>query len=326
MSTLHPLEELLQKRIVVIDGAMGTTLQGFKLTEADFAASGSRIITRISRATAMCSASRVPMSSPESTAVFRGRRRHRRDEYLQRPGHFESDYDLEALRRRHQHRERAARLKACDEFMAANPGRNVSWPARWGRRPAPLPFRAMRTIPARAASPIQLVAAYKQQAFGLIEGGVDTLLVETIFDTLNAKAAIFAIEEAFEQIGRRLPIQISVTIFDSGRTLNAQTLEAFWISVAHAKPLSVGINCALGPEQMRPFVEELLQGRDVLFQCYPNAGLPDPLSPTGFPKLPEDMGPLEHRRRLLRHDARAHIAASRRRSARRPPRRARDKR
>ena len=143
---------------------------------------------------------------------------------------------------------------------------------------------------ARGVTYVQLVAAYKQQALGLMKGGCDTLLVETIFDTLNAKAALFAIEEAFEQIGRRIPVQISVTIFDSGRTLNAQTLPAFWLTVAHAKPLSVGLNCALGPEQMRPFVEELSGVATCYFSCYPNAGLPDPLSPTGFPLLPEDMG------------------------------------
>jgi 5-methyltetrahydrofolate--homocysteine methyltransferase len=125
---------------------------------------------------------------------------------------------------------------------------------------------------ARGVTYVQLVDAYRQQALGLIEGGVDTLLVETIFDTLNAKAALFAIEEAFDQIGRRVPIQISVTIFDSGRTLNAQTLEAFWISVAHARPLSVGINCALGPDQMRPFVEEFSRIATCYFSCYPNAG------------------------------------------------------
>ena len=139
---------------------------------------------------------------------------------------------------------------------------------------------------ARGVTYVELVDAYRQQALGLIEGGADTLLVETIFDTLNAKAALFAIEEAFEQIGRRLPIQVSVTIFDSGRTLNAQTLEAFWISVAHAKPLSVGINCALGPDQMRPYIEELSRVATCYFSCYPNAGLPDPLSPTGFPLCP----------------------------------------
>ena len=145
---------------------------------------------------------------------------------------------------------------------------------------------------ARGVTYVELVDAYCQQALGLLEGGADVLLVETIFDTLNAKAALFAVEEAFERIGRRVPLMISVTIFDSGRTLNAQTLEAFWISVAHAKPLSVGINCALGPDQMRPYIEEFSRMATCYFSCYPNAGLPDPLSPTGFPLLPEDMGPL----------------------------------
>ena len=166
---------------------------------------------------------------------------------------------------------------------------------------------------ARGITYVELVDAYRQQALGLMEGGADTLLVETIFDTLNAKAALFAIEEAFEKAGRRIPVQISVTIFDSGRTLNAQTLEAFWISIAHAKPLSVGINCALGPDQMRPYVEEFSKMATCYFSCYPNAGLPDPLSPTGFPLLARGHGQAypgffdfrlaQHRRRLLRQYA-----------------------
>jgi 5-methyltetrahydrofolate--homocysteine methyltransferase len=204
-----------------------------------------------------------------------------------------SDYDLEfAVNELNIASARLAR-RVCDEFMAANPGRQCFVAGAMGPTTRSASISRDANDPgARGVTYQQLVAAYKQQVLGLIEGGVDTLLVETIFDTLNAKAAIFAIEEAFEQIGRRLPIQISVTIFDSGRTLNAQTLEAFWLSVKHANPLSVGINCALGPEQMRPFVEEFSKVATCYFSCYPNAGLPDPLSPTGFPKLPEDMGPL----------------------------------
>jgi len=291
---MHPLEELLQKRIVIIDGAMGTTLQGFKLTEEDFRGErfknhhkdlkGNGDILSITRPDVIEGIHRRFLEAGADiveTNTFSGQ------------VISQSDYDLEfAVDEINIASARLAR-KACDAFMAKNPGRQCFVAGAMGPTTRSASISRDANDPgARGVTYQQLVAAYKQQALGLIEGGVDTLLVETIFDTLNAKAAIFAIEEAFDQIGRRLPIQISVTIFDSGRTLNAQTLGAFWLSVMHANPLSVGINCALGPEQMRPFVEEFSSVATCYFSCYPNAGLPDPLSPTGFPKLPEDMGPL----------------------------------
>ena len=291
---MHPLEELLQKRIVVIDGAMGTTLQGFKLTEEDFRGErfknhhkdlkGNGDILSITRPDVIAGIHRRFLEAGADiieTNTFSGQTIS------------QSDYDLEfAVDEINIASARLAR-QVCDEVMAANPGRQCFVAGAMGPTTRSASISRDANDPgARGVTYQQLVAAYKQQALGLIEGGSDTLLVETIFDTLNAKAAIFAIEETFEQIGRRLPIQISVTIFDSGRTLNAQTLEAFWLSVKHANPLSVGINCALGPEQMRPFVEEFSKVATCYFSCYPNAGLPDPLSPTGFPKLPEDMGPL----------------------------------
>jgi 5-methyltetrahydrofolate--homocysteine methyltransferase len=291
---VHPLEALLQKRIVVIDGAMGTTLQGFKLTEADFR--GERF--KDHHKDLKGNGDILSLTKPEVIANI-----HRR--FLEAGADIietntfsgqvisQSDYDLEAIVDDINIESARLACRVRDEFMAANPGRQCFVAGAMGPTTRSASISRDANDPgARGVTYVQLVDAYRQQALGLIEGGVDTLLVETIFDTLNAKAALFAIEEAFEQIGRRLPIQISVTIFDSGRTLNAQTLEAFWISVAHAKPLSVGINCALGPEQMRPFVEELSRVATCYFSCYPNAGLPDPLSPTGFPKLPEDMGPL----------------------------------
>src|SRR6201996_9367091 len=291
---LHPLEALLQKRIVIIDGAMGTTLQQFKLTEADFRGERFKDHPKDLKG----NGDLLVLTKPEVIASV-----HRR--FLEAGADIietdtfnaqtisQADYDLEAIVT--ELNVEAARLaaKVRDEFVATNPGRQCFVAGSMGptNRSASI-SRDANDPGARGVTYVELVAAYKQQALGLIEGGCDTLLVETIFDTLNAKAALFAVEEAFEQIGRRIPVQISVTIFDSGRTLNAQTLEAFWISIAHAKPLSVGINCALGPDQMRPFVEELSRVATCYFSCYPNAGLPDPLSPTGFPKLPEDMGPL----------------------------------
>ncbi len=140
----------------------------------------------------------------------------------------------------------------------------------------------------RAITFDELVENYYQQAKGLVEGGVDILLPETTFDTLNIKAAIFAITKLKEEIGRDIPVMLSVTITDaSGRTLSGQTVEAFWNSVKHAKPFSVGINCALGANEMRPYIEELSKISDCYISCYPNAGLPNPLSDTGYDETPE---------------------------------------
>ncbi|MFY8019023.1 MAG: homocysteine S-methyltransferase family protein, partial [Inhella sp.] len=130
---------------------------------------------------------------------------------------------------------------------------------------------------------------YREQVEGLVEGGVDLLLVETIFDTLNAKAAIFAIESYFEDSGERLPLILSGTVTDaSGRVLSGQTVSAFWHSIRHAKPMAVGLNCAMGAALMRPYLAELASvASDTPISCYPNAGLPNPMSDTGFDETPE---------------------------------------
>jgi 5-methyltetrahydrofolate--homocysteine methyltransferase len=144
----------------------------------------------------------------------------------------------------------------------------------------------------RAVTFDQIQRSYAEQVRGLIAGGVDFLLVETIFDTLNAKAAIFAIFEAFDSLGKKLPVLVSGTITDlSGRTLAGQTVGAFLNSILHVEPLVVGLNCALGPAEMRPHVEEMARLAPCFTIAYPNAGLPDPLSPTGFPETPESMAP-----------------------------------
>jgi 5-methyltetrahydrofolate--homocysteine methyltransferase len=142
----------------------------------------------------------------------------------------------------------------------------------------------------------QLRAAYHEQVEGLVEAGVDLLLVETIFDTLNAKAALFAIDEFFAASGERLPIIISGTVTDaSGRILSGQTVPAFWYSVRHAQPLAIGLNCALGAALMRPYIQELSRvAPEVFISCYPNAGLPNPMSETGFDEKPEDTSRLLH--------------------------------
>jgi 5-methyltetrahydrofolate--homocysteine methyltransferase len=131
--------------------------------------------------------------------------------------------------------------------------------------------------------------AYYEQASGLLEGGADLFLVETIFDTLNAKAAIFALDQLMEDTGERLPVIISGTVTDaSGRILSGQTVTAFWHSVRHARPIAIGLNCALGATLMRPYIEELAKAAgDTFVSCYPNAGLPNPMSDTGFDETPE---------------------------------------
>ena len=142
----------------------------------------------------------------------------------------------------------------------------------------------------------QLRAAYYDQVEALVEGGVDVILVETIFDTLNAKAALFAIDEFFEHSGERLPIIISGTVTDaSGRILSGQTVTAFWNSVRHAQPIAVGLNCALGAALMRPYLQELAKAAgDTFISCYPNAGLPNPMSDTGFDETPDVTSRLIH--------------------------------
>jgi 5-methyltetrahydrofolate--homocysteine methyltransferase len=140
----------------------------------------------------------------------------------------------------------------------------------------------------------ELRAAYHEQAQGLLDGGCDLFLVETIFDTLNAKAAIFALDELMEATGERLPVIVSGTVTDaSGRILSGQTVAAFWHSVRHAKPIAIGLNCALGATLMRPYIEELSRiAGDTFVSCYPNAGLPNPMSETGFDETPEVTGAL----------------------------------
>ena len=137
----------------------------------------------------------------------------------------------------------------------------------------------------------QVKTAYVHQVRALIAGGSDVLLVETIFDSLNAKAALVAIEEVFEKDGKSMPIMISAAVGRGGETMiSAQTCEALWNAVKHAEPITIGLNCSLGPDRMYPFLTELSEKSNVAISCYPNAGLPNPLSATGFDLLPEDMG------------------------------------
>jgi 5-methyltetrahydrofolate--homocysteine methyltransferase len=286
----NPLESILGERIVILDGAMGTMIQAQNLGEADYRgtqfASHSRdlrlnndllnitqphIIESIHRQYLQAGADIIETNTFNSNVISMA-------EYGLQNHVNELNVTGAAVARR-----------AVEKFTAANPKRRCFVAGSMGPTSRTASVSQDVSNPAaRGTTFEQLRAAYYEQARGLMEGGVDLLLVETIFDTLNAKAALFAIEQYFEESGRRVPIMVSVTIVDqSGRTLSGQTIDAFWISVSHVPMLSVGINCALGAKQMRPYVEELSQIASVYISCHPNAGLPNAFG--SFDETPESM-------------------------------------
>jgi 5-methyltetrahydrofolate--homocysteine methyltransferase len=272
------LRELFTRRIALLDGAMGTMIQRHPLTEEDFRGErfknhghdlkGNNDILSITRPDVIKGIHRgyfdagsdiVETNTFSTTTVS------------------QADYGLEdAVREINLAGAKVAR-EAADEFMAANPGRRVFVAGAVGPTNRTASMSPDVNNPGyRAVTFDSLVISYTEQVEALLDGGVDLLLLETVFDTLNLKSAIFACEEVFEKRGMRWPIILSVTITDaSGRTLSGQTVEAFWNSVRHAKPLAVGINCALGAAEMRPYIEELSSIADCYISCYPNAGLPN---------------------------------------------------
>jgi 5-methyltetrahydrofolate--homocysteine methyltransferase len=200
----------------------------------------------------------------------------------------QADYDMGHLARDMNLASAKIARAACDKFSTPDKPRFVV--GALGPTPKTASISPDVNDPgARNVSFEELRASYYEQIEALVEGGSDVLLVETIFDTLNAKAALFAIEEFFETSGERLPLIISGTVTDaSGRILSGQTVTAFWYSVRHAQPLAVGLNCALGAALMRPYIQELNRvAPDTFISCYPNAGLPNPMAETGFDETPE---------------------------------------
>ncbi|HNQ75257.1 MAG TPA: methionine synthase, partial [Pseudothauera hydrothermalis] len=282
----------LARRILILDGGMGTMIQQYKLGEGDYR--GTRfldhpkdlkgnndllvltrpdIIGAIHRAYLEAGADIVETCSFNATRVSQA-------EY----GMADLAYELNVA---------AARLvrELCDEFTAKNPAKPRYCAGVLGPTSRTLSISPDVNDPGYRNIEFDTLADdYYHAARGLIEGGADLLLIETVFDTLNAKAAVFAIEKLFDDLGCRLPVMISGTITDaSGRTLSGQTAEAFWNALAHARPLSFGLNCALGAKELRPYVEELSTVCDTFVSAHPNAGLPNPLAPTGYDETPEQL-------------------------------------
>jgi len=277
-TTAARLDRLLARRILVLDGAMGTMIQRYKLTEEDFR--GTRLAGH--RRDLRGDNDLLVLTRPDVIAAI-----HR--EYLEAGSDIietnsfnsnavaQADYGTEALV--YELNLEAAKLAraAADEYTARTPDRPRFVAGSMGPTNKILSISPDVNNPAfRNVTFDELRVAFKEQANGLIDGGCDVLLLETIVDTLNVKAAIVALEELFDERGRRLPVMISATITDrSGRTLSGQTIDAFWTSVEHARPFSVGVNCALGARDMRPYVEELSRLAGCYVHCYPNAGLPN---------------------------------------------------
>ena len=289
------IEALIKERILVLDGAMGSMIQQYKLGEADYRGERFKdfkkdlkgnndllvltrpdLIKKIHLEYLRAGADLIETNTFNGTSIA------------------QKDYGLESLA--FEINERAARIakEACAQVMEEARARGevrecfVAGAVGPTNKTASLSPDVNRPE-YRAVTFDELRIAYREQIEGLVQGGSDVLLFETTFDTLNLKAAIFAYTEFNEaNPGRKIPLMLSATITDqSGRTLSGQTIEAFWASVAHARPLSVGINCALGAKEMRPYLAALSKVADCAISCYPNAGLPNPLAPTGYDETPE---------------------------------------
>ncbi len=313
----HPLEALLRERIVLLDGAMGTMIQRYKRSEADYRGKRFRdwkgkdlkgslellqltqpqVIEEIHAQYLEAGADIIETNTFSATTIglhdflFTGEAAgsHKDQEFFQR---VVDDVDLRNLA--HEINCEAAKIaRTVADRVTNETGQRRFVAGSLGPLPVTGSISPDVNDPAfRAVSFDQLRQTYFDQAKALLEGDVDLLIVETIFDTLNAKAALFAIAQVFEKAGKEIPLMISGTVTDkSGRTLGGQTVEAFLTSVAHAEPLILGLNCALGPDEMEPHIEELARISPYYLSAYPNAGLPDPLSETGFPETPQSLAP-----------------------------------
>jgi 5-methyltetrahydrofolate--homocysteine methyltransferase len=283
------LAALLQKRILIIDGAMGTMIQSYKLDEADYRGAAFAAHTHDLKG----DNDLLVLTQPDVVRAIH-------DAYLEAGADVittntfnatsiaQADYELDGrVREINLAAARLARERA-DAWTSRTPGKPRFVAGSLGPTNRTASISPDVNDPgARNIRFDDLVAAYGDAIEALAEGGADIFLVETIFDTLNGKAALFALESFFDRVGRRFPVIVSGTITDaSGRTLSGQTTEAFWNSVRHVRPLAVGINCSLGAALMRPFIEELSRVADTYVSCYPNAGLPNPMAETGYDETP----------------------------------------
>jgi len=316
MTHAHPLEKLISERIVIIDGATGTTVRTYGMKEADirgerfrdskkdllnngdiFSLTQPAMMLDIHRRFLEAGADIIETNTFGATTITQSEffvddpREHGgrkdpefyakivEDRFLQ---DLAWEINVQSARQCREAADRVANATGRQRFVAGAIG--------------PLTVSLSNSPDAddagfRVVTFDQVKAAYVHEVRALIEGGVDVLLVETIFDSLNAKAALVAIEEVFAKDGKRLPVMISAAVGRGGETMiSAQTVEALWNAVEHVKPLSIGLNCSLGPDLMYPFLAELSQKAGVAISCYPNAGLPNPLSETGFDLGPSDMG------------------------------------
>ncbi len=320
------LRNLLAQRILILDGAMGTMIQQYKLTEQDYRGGengrfkdfkgpvGKEFCNKGN--TCGCGANHNPAPQQASRELFvKGNNellsltqpdiiQEIHEQYLAAGADIietntfgatsvaQDDYHMAHLVYEMNLASAKLARAACDKYSSSDKPRFVA--GALGPTPKTASISPDVNDPAaRNVTFDQLVDAYLEQTRALVEGGVDILMVETIFDTLNCKAALFAIDSFFEESGKRLPLMISGTVTDaSGRILSGQTVPAFWNSVRHAKPLTIGLNCALGAALMRPYAQELSKIADTFVCIYPNAGLPNPMSDTGFDEKPADTSAL----------------------------------
>ena len=319
LKRLDYLKDQLRNRIVILDGAMGTNIQKFKLKEEDYR--GERFADKelypndlknnndllvLTRPEVILDVHRRFLDTGRAeiieTCSFGATSIGQHDYFWHHPeegerkdqSYFQQVVDSSVLKSLARDMNLAAvslARRACDEAEARD-GRPRFVAGSIGPMPVTCSLSPDVNDPGfRSVNFNQLRQAYREQVLAMLEGGVDLILLETVFDTLHAKAALFAMEEVFDdQPDAAVPVMVSVTLTDkAGRTLSGQTIEAFWNSIRHVRPFSVGINCALGADLMRPFAEEIAGLADCYVSIYANAGLPNPLSPTGYDQLPEDM-------------------------------------
>ena len=288
MKRTDALKKLLAERIVILDGAMGTMIQGYKLDEAGYRGERFKDFTRdLKGNNDLLTLTQPAIISEIHAQYFAAGADVVETNTFNSTRIAQADYGMEDLV--HELNFEAAKLaRSVADEVEKKDGRPCFVAGALGPTNRTASISPDVNDPGyRNTSYDELVTTYTEAIHGLVEGGVDLLLVETIFDTLNGKAALFAIDQYFEDHKIKLPIIISGTITDaSGRTLSGQTTEAFWNSVRHAQPLAIGLNCALGAQLMRPYIEELSKVADTHVSAYPNAGLPNPLAETGYDETP----------------------------------------